>query len=221
MPNWVYNSMNVSGEKTAVEQFIADMSKPILTFKSDPDNKWGHLDGQWEEYSDVVFSFWNIITPTDLEHYFTKENWYNWNVDNWGVKWDAKLEERAVDQLEVTTYESGTTAVSYHFETAWGAPNEIFVALAEKYPHLEFDIEWEEEQGFGAEVSIVDGEVSVVREWDIPSSHADYVERDREDSCICYYETDPEEMYDDCPPAIEANADENKLVPVSDLTSVS
>ena len=67
MPNWVYNNMNVTGKEDDVKQFIADMSQPIKTFKSNPEDKWGHLDAQWEEYSDVVFSFWNAIAPTDLE----------------------------------------------------------------------------------------------------------------------------------------------------------
>ena len=221
MPNWVYNNMNVTGKEDDVKQFIADMSQPIKTFKSNPEDKWGHLDAQWEEYSDVVFSFWNAIAPTDLEHYFTGENWYNWNTANWGVKWDAKVDETTVDQLDKGELANGKYYVTYRFETAWAPPSEVFVALAEKYPHLEFDIEWEEEQGFGAELSIVDGEVSVVKEWDIPSSHADYVERGNEDSCMCANYDDPDEMFDDCPPAIEANENENKLRPVADLTFVS
>ena len=216
MPNWVYNNMNVSGGQDAVEQFIADMSKPIPTFKADPKNKWGHLDGQWEEDSDIVFSFWNIIAPTDLEDYFTGDHWYSWNNTHWGTKWDARVEEKNVEQLD-----KGDNYVTYHFETAWGAPFEVFVALAEKYPHREFNIEWEEEQGFGAELVGMNGEISVIREWDIPSSHADYVERGKVDDCLCGYETDPENMFDDCPEAIEANEDENKLLPVIELTSVS
>lgn len=213
--------MNVTGEKTAVEQFIADMSKPVPDFKKKPDDNFGHVDGEWEMYDKTVFSFFNIVLPEYLEDYFTGQNWYNWNIANWGVKWDAKVDETAVDQLDKGDLANGKYYVSYRFETAWGAPNEVFVALAEKYPHLEFDIEWEEEQGFGAELSAVDGEVSVVREWDIPSSHKDYVERDREDSCVCAYYDDIDELFDDCPPAIEANADENKLLPVSELTVVS
>lgn len=221
MPNWVFNNMNVSGEKTAVEQFIADMSKPILTFKEDPENKWGHLDGQWEEYSDVVFSFWNAIAPTDLEHYFTGQNWYNWNTANWGVKWDAKVDETAVDQLDRGDFANGQHYVTYRFDTAWGAPQEVFVALAEKYADLEFHIEWEEEQGFGAELLGMNGEISVLKEWGIPSSHADYAERGKEDSCVCAYYDDIDELFDDCPPAVEANTDEGRLLPVEDLTSVS
>jgi hypothetical protein len=221
MPNWVFNNMNVTGEKTAVEQFIADMSKPIHTFKSDPNNKWGHLDGQWEEYADVVFSFWNVIAPTDLESYFTGDTWYGWNNENWDTKWDARVDEKNVEQLDKGELSGGQYYVTYRFDTAWAPPTPVYHALAEKYPLLEFNIEWEEEQGFGAELVGVDGEISVTKEWDIPSSHADYVERDNEDSCICYYESDPEEMYDDCPPAIEANLNENKLIPITDLTSVS
>lgn len=220
MPNWVFNNMNVTGEKTAVEQFIADMSKPIQTFKDDPENKWGHLDGQWEEYADVVFSFWNIIAPTDLEHYFSGSAWYDWNCNNWGTKWDAKVDESTVDELDKGELANGQYYVTYRFDTAWGAPFEVFTALAKKYSHLEFNIEWEEEQGFGAELVGMDGEISVTREWDIPSSHADFVERGKVEDCICSYESEPDNMFNDCPENVEADENEDKLRPVSDLTLV-
>lgn len=219
MPNWVTNIMNVSGNLEHVETFIREMSAPIPAHVY-PEGGYIAEDGKWEE-TEVVFSFWNAVAPEDLKSYFTGDTWYNWNCDNWGVKWDAKLEEQSVDALEVTPYGNGRGSVVYHFDTAWGTPEAFLHAVVAKYPHLEFSIEFEEEQGWGGEYSGVDGELSLINEYDIPNSHADYAERDREYSCICSYEDDPENMFDDCPPAIEANADENRLVPVTDLTSVS
>jgi hypothetical protein len=37
------------------------------------------------------------------------------------------------------------------------------------------------------------------KSWDIPASHADYVERDNEDGCLCSYSDDEDDWYDDCP----------------------
>ena len=213
MPNWVFNNMAVAGETAEVLKFIKDMAKPIPTFVY-PEG--GHIskDGEWK-MEEVVFSFWNIIAPTDLEAYFTGDTWYNWNNENWDTKWDAKVDEKNVEQLDKGELSGGQYYVTYRFDTAWAPPTPVYHALAEKYPTLEFDISWEEEQGFGAELVGMAGEISVTKEWDIPSSHADYVERDNEDSCICYYESDPEEMYDDCPN--KAPEDETKLVAVTDL----
>lgn len=214
MPNWVRNTMTVAGSNEAVEKFISDMSQPIPTFVY-PEGGYISKDGEWK-MEDVVFSFWNIIAPTDLEDYFTSDHWYNWNCSNWGVKWDAKCDEGSVDELDKSDGQ-----VTYHFETPWGTPYEVFVALAEKYNDLEFGITWEEEQGFGAELVGCNGEISEIDSWDIPESHADYAERDNLDSCLCAYESDPENMYEDCPERVEFESNPNRLIPITDLTSVS
>ena len=39
----------------------------------------------------------------------------------------------------------------------------------------------------------------MVREWDIPNSHSDYAERGNEDGCICAYDDDGDNWYEDCP----------------------
>ena len=228
MPNWVYNTMNVSGAEADVRQFIADMSKPIPTAKKDPNSTWGTLEGEWEIDENVVFSFWNVISPIeeDWAEYFTSatntaptNNWYAWNNTHWGTKWDGRVDETSVDQLDVMTYADGKTGVTYRFETAWAPPTPVFEAIAEQYPKLQLSIEWEEEQGFGQEIETnEDGELVITREWDIPQSHADHVEQDKLDSCNCAYDDDEDTWYDDCPRAEE---DENKVIVVTDLTSVS
>lgn len=211
MPNWVFNTMNVAGETEEVKTFIEDMAKPIPTFVY-PEG--GHIskDGEWK-MEDVVFSFWNIIAPTDLEAYFTGDTWYNWNNTNWDTKWDAKLDEKNVDDLEQNHDAFGTSNVTYRFETAWSPAMPVYRALAEKYPTLEFDISWEEEQGFGAELTGLDGELSITREWDIPEAHADYMDRG-EDCQFCLW-GEQDDMADDCPD--KAPEDETKLVAVTDL----
>lgn len=220
MTNWVYNNMTVGGSKEQIDKFISDMSQPIPSHIY-PEGSYISKDGEWKMEENIVFSFWNAVAPTDLEHYFSSDHWYNWNCDNWGTKWDAKCEESSLDQLDRNEYPDGSHSVTYRFETAWGAPNEVFVALAEKYPELEFGITWEEEQGFGAELVGQNGEITETDSWDIPNSHADHVARDKEDSCLCAYESEPENMYDDCPERIEFESNTDKLLPVTDLTLLS
>lgn len=209
--------MNVSGTAEDVQQFIGDMSKPIPTFKQKEEGiGYGHVDGEYIT-EEVVFSFFNVIAPTDLKAYFTGDTWYGWNNTNWETKWDARCDEKTTDDLDQYVTEDGNANVTYRFDTAWSPPMPVFHALAEKYPNLEFDIEWNEEQGFGAELSGSAGELSLIREWDIPESHKDYM--DRGEDCQFCCDSDIEEMADDCPEKVEAmaNEDENVLIEVTDL----
>ena len=215
MPNWVYNTMTVTGDPEDVRTFVGEMSTPIPTFVY-PEGSHISKDGEWTT-EEVTFSFWNVIAPTDLKSYFTGSTWYDWNCSNWGVKWDAKMN---MDDLEISEHAGGQSSVTYSFDTAWGTPTEVFHALAKKYPHLLITIEYEEEQGWGGEYVAEEGELSLVNEYDIPDSHKDYVDRGREDSCDCTWADDPEEMYTDCPARIEFESDPNKLIAVTDLTSL-
>ena len=73
------------------------------------------------------------------------------------------------------------------------------VAVSGEHPELWFGIRCDEEQGWGVEYEAHDGVLSTTREWDIPTSHADWVELDKEESCICDWEANPTEWYSDCP----------------------
>jgi len=79
--------------------------------------------------------------------------------------------------------------------------------MVEQFPELEFEIRWEEEQGFGAELSGSDGTLEVTSEWDIPDSHADYEKKGDLDSCECARSDDPHEWYEDCEDLDEALQD--------------
>lgn len=166
-------------------------------------------------------SFWNFVRPTDeeLPYYFghktkpedeedanatTEERlakrltfsgsgWYDWNVRNWGTKWDAnevELDEK-LDELKEGD------SLTYRYSTAWGIPEPVMRAMVEQHPELSFSFECEEEQGWGANYEGDEGILSMVKEWDIPSCHADFVELGRE--CWGCESGDQEEMYEDCP----------------------
>jgi len=115
-------------------------------------------------------------------------HWYDWNIRNWGTKWDTDAE---LERL-------GDDHAYYRFETAWSPPVEVITALSAQYLGIVFSLEWEEEQGFGGEFFFRGGEMEVAKEWGIPDSHADNEERDR--PCVCEWEPDdPDYWYDDCP----------------------
>lgn len=81
------------------------------------------------------------------------EDWYSWNVNSWGTKWDTNAEI-----VEVTG-----DSISLSFDTAWAPP----IAFYDKLVELGFEVNatfFESGMMFVGEY--VDGEVS---EWDLDS----------------------------------------------------
>ena len=200
MPNWVSNNIRVTGSEQDIAELVARAGKEPVTWRAE----------EAGEEKVPPFNFANFIAPEqeilDSGEYHgtrgfvkgekvghTSSNWYEWNIANWGTKWDAcDAELNAINAEEVV----------FNFQTAWSPPEPIFSAMAEEFPNLTFTIHWEEEQGFGARLESEDGNTGnliVTKEWDIPDSHKDYVDADREESCICGWENDPKEWYEDCP----------------------
>lgn len=198
MPNWVYNNFSATGASEVVDKLIADMAAP-----------YEDMNAEGELYlatPEDGFTFRNILfIPSDkLAEYNTTHgwkdgvatgdteyNWYNWNNLNWGVKWDAS-------DVEVQRYDDGV--VHYKFSTPWSPVQELLVNhLSTRYPELIFDYSYEEEQGWGGEVSFKNGEILNGREWDIPESHEDYVDIGREDGCNCNDPYNIEYWFADCP----------------------
>ena len=194
MPNWVFNNLTVSGDAAELDVFKHEMAEPYQTrhFEFVRNDATDSLDSiQMEQTHESVFSFWNAIAPEDTEWYFKDGAWYEWNIKHWGVKWDASN--------AYLTEEDGK--LIYDFDSPWAIPEQALLAISAKYPNLFFDLHSEEEQGWGAEILFSKGGGKVIKEWDIPQSHADYVDLDRECSvCESGLNTnDIEYWFDDCP----------------------
>jgi hypothetical protein len=186
MPNWVYNRISITGPEDDRIAFLEHIEDTPKLAGNEPS----------------PFSFHSFVTP-DLtkEEYLgtpvegssfgeTKGGvWYDWNNAHWNTKWDACNAEVSVDP----------TSVYISFETAWSHPLPVIEAMSAKYPALEFDVWWEEEQQYGAEYTMKANILTSMEEWDSPSSHADYVKRDDEDGCWCANSSDPDDWFDDCP----------------------
>lgn len=233
MPNWVWNSMSVTGKSEDIKNFLEKASKPHTAHHKgvrveNPDGTSTYHSDQWKEV--VVadkFMFWNFVSPDEdeLEYYFgykTKpededdpdataeermakamkfagSGWYDWNVRNWGVKWDTSNAEIFAEP----DYDKPTTSVGIQFDTPWGVPEPAFRTIIQQHPELDFDFECEEEQGWGVKYTSGDYEEGEERsliteeEWEIPECHADYVARGRD--CNQCDSEDEEYWYDDCP----------------------
>lgn len=183
MPNWVFNTVTIKGNKEDIKRVKEQVSKPFTM----PNRDWKTDEVTIVEVN-PTFSFWNIVrAPEDkLELYYetngskkdpitgemvrtgdTEWNWYNFNNREWGTKWDvsndATLEDEAKDYL------------IYRFDTAWAPPVGALNALSLQYPNLEISNEWEEEQGFGSTMIHKNGEEEEFDGYDWKCGDCDFL----------------------------------------------
>lgn len=205
MPNWVSNSVSITAENKAdldafLEKAKGGQSKIIQdtnefhfgAFIHPSDEDLPYYKGEVEEDKPEGYENWTTEEQFAYTYKmkFAGRDWYDWNVREWGTKWDScDTDVNRLDDLKA----------SITFQTAWSIPEPVLRAMVEQHPELTFSIWAEEEQGWGAEFVGANGSLVVTEEWDIPNSHADYARRDNEENCICGYEDDRTEWYDDCP----------------------
>jgi hypothetical protein len=172
MPNWVYNGLTVEGSPDSVKKMMEQLNTPFVRVHDQWNVKTQQMEKQQVTYPNPVFAFWNIIKPTNMEVYdsqpkhdpdkpldFSGDDWYNWNVRNWGTKWDVAVS--SIETYPNTTVEDTANGenhvVHYNFETAWSRPMGALTKLSEEYPDLLFTLSYEEETGWGGECEILRG----------------------------------------------------------------
>ena len=141
----------------SVEGFIRDQYKDSIYRKEvveglidrykniKPDEK-GHIPMIDIFGHEDVFTFQNFVPQrTDDPRYqngkehncATVFNWYDWNCDNWGTKWDASETRISWDGSDLVI----------NFDTAWDVPREFIEKLSHLYPDLTIEVYAYEEQG--------------------------------------------------------------------------
>ena len=146
MPNWVSNGLTIKGTKSELTEF-AEILK-----HTDTDN--GH---------DKVISFGSTVPIPESE----LEEWYNWNIQNWGTKWDTHEEECG----GINEHKDGKEVyfvLSYGFDTAWSCPTNWIAKTSKDYPSLTFNNVWTEEQGFRGVARFKAGKKLLEESWGLP-----------------------------------------------------
>lgn len=126
MPNWCFNSTTLSNDDvTKIDALVEKL-----------------------EGGDNVFQY---LRPRPEAE---EDSWYEWNVANWGTKWDASMQhwER-----------TNETTVQLHYDTAWSPPGELFEYLVEEGWWVDSIYH---EEGMGFIGSYVDG-VDSYYEYDL------------------------------------------------------
>ena len=208
MPNWVYNGLNIEGKPEQVNKLVAQVGKSYsvpMEVMNMGDISSSGFPTKIEEvkYTNPVFSFFNIIAPTNLEAYAKQppryeniaeamqhksDSWYDFNNREWGTKWDVAVSdtnEYPDTYMEGPTENGENLVVYYNFNTAWGVAEPALTNLSSQYPDLLFTLSYEEETGWGGEMEILRGEII---------SHSNYEWKCRE----CDHTEDETPYCEDC-----------------------
>jgi hypothetical protein len=185
MPNWVFNGLTIEGNPDQINKLVEQLNRPFKQVHDNWDMETKEMRKQLYTYPSPVFAFHNIYNHTEdnvsddvyvsqPDHSkspldFSGNDWYNWNVRNWGTKWDVAVgpEDKYSDTyIEGPTQNGENLVVYYNFHTAWSPPFPAIAKLSAQYPSLLFTISYEEETGWGGECEFLRGEQLKGSEYD-------------------------------------------------------
>ena len=203
MPNWVYNGLTIEGNPSEINDLVAQLNRPFKNVHDSWNMETGEMQKKLFTYPNPVFAFhniWNHIEagisdkdymeqpprdiPIEEQMLFKTNDWYSFNVREWGTKWDVAV---GADDKYPDTYMEGPTpngdnlVVYYNFNTAWSPPYPALQKLSSQYPTLLFTLSFEEETGWGGETEFLRGEV--ISESDYESKCRDCEAEDTLDYC--------------------------------------
>ena len=137
MPNYVMHNVTIKG---SVET-ISKVTNQIINTKDNNGDEAVRMKikEQYATYPDGENRLKECIRlakiALDNIKKYGHKNWYDWNLANWGTKWDV-----CNPSVQTTNNE-----ITLKFETAWSTPELIFKKLAEQYPDLMIDIDYADE----------------------------------------------------------------------------
>ena len=151
MPNWCQNYLSVS----ITDQTTIDNLNDFISFNESDESKldFNKLIPIPEEIRNTN-SPNNSETKQELIDKYGVDNWYEWCVQNWGTKWNAKSD---------MIVEKNDTSIKYMFDTAWAPPIPWIMKLIDKYPNFDINLEYEEPMmNFGGKIEFNNGEINII-----------------------------------------------------------
>jgi hypothetical protein len=141
MPNWCSNRATITGPSPVIDEIRAILEDP---------------EGELLN--------WMVPQP----NFEGDSDWYQWNVNNWGTKWD--ITDVYIDNADEPD------SIEFSFSSAWAPPVEAFTTWAFGDGRVQFSLEyWEPGCGFVG-VTAFDGEYLDTDDVDCNSNPARYKE---------------------------------------------
>lgn len=195
MPNWVFNNLSVSGNPAQVNDLVNMLNRPFVSqVESHGDLEFNVKEIKYSNPVFAFHNIYNHRQAGISDEDYMKQpamskldtsdpnwwsdtqaiskidkSWYHWNVNNWGTKWEVAVadgnEYPDTEQYDTVEHDGIATA-EYRFNTAWSPPVPVIVLLSKQYPELEVELEYEEEQGWGGVLKLVNGEITEQSEYE-------------------------------------------------------
>lgn len=132
MPNWCSNELTVSHkDPKMLDKFIEAFKKGCIASTFAPPPDWAEIIRQEKlekmkvENPSVAKLADDLDLKIDIEEEMRKDSrWYDWNIQNWGTKWDFPSQEGGDVSIS-----NGKISVS--FDTAWAPPVGVYAKLRE------------------------------------------------------------------------------------------
>ena len=218
MPNWVYNSLTIEGDPALIADVKRQLNRPFVQKHDNWNSETREMEVKDFTYSNPVFAFHNIYNHRQAgisdEDYikqpnyskspldFSGNNWYDWNVTNWGTKWDvAVTDDKEYSDTELM--EETETSLAYRFNTAWSPPLPAITKLSEQYPTLLISLSYEEETGWGGETVFTNGDGNETEIYGWKCRECDHIEEDTPYCEECEFDTCPSCGYNEADEACE------------------
>ena len=128
MPNWCNNTITIKGQTETVKNL----------WESATAEDGGLLSAMVPQPEDMFHGNLGEKERKECEEKGIP-NWYDWNIANWGVKWDVGTEG-----LEFTDHGDGTASITGWFDSPWGPPIEAYNTFCEDMDGVYLEAFYEE-----------------------------------------------------------------------------
>ena len=149
MPNWCFNSGSISGSKESIKKFIKDglqvetLPENMIEIDELLQNNEVLSIGKWLPMPKIYEDFDTTNKPNDFPDAAKEQmekygvvGWYEWYRKFYGCKWDCFF-----DNIQYT--ENGDNGIiTFYFDSPWSPPTAWFENMQEKYPELDFEVEY-------------------------------------------------------------------------------
>jgi len=213
MPNWVFNTLTIQGPKEQVDFIKKKLNTPYQKTFENWNTETQQMEFKEYLFPNPVFAFHNIYNhiedgvsdeiylqqpdhSLDIKEalLFKGNHWYDWNVRNWGTKWDVGVSwDEEYPDTELLEHESKDEDqwLVYKFNTAWSPPTPAMEKLSALVPNCVVTLDFEEEQGWGGEYEFVNGEMTAESNYGWKCRECDNEEEDTPYCETCEFDMCP------------------------------
>lgn len=141
MPNHITNILTI---EDASESELIQILDKIKFEKPEQESKDDCYGMGTIDFNKIVVTPDNIyqgsIGEEERKRYKPEEMWYEWNIKNWGTKWNAYSQN---------SFPEDDISNEITFQTAWSTPEPIILALSKLFPNVVIKVKFADED-FGS-----------------------------------------------------------------------